>query len=172
MVPGGPRRVSFAPFFSYRHRLSDGDPGLFWHERRHPSSWQSGSATDVSLSFVDQQGETLYPEFQSVAAELTCFNGSLPSQLSIGSEQGDLDLVLLNWGNETPPYPEDWVNQLPGTGDFDTTLVDQEELDGVLLNWGSGIPGEGAVAVPEPATWLLLLAMGSLCLRRSRPIVP
>jgi type VI secretion system protein ImpG len=92
VVPGGPRRVSFAPFFSYRHRLTDGDPGLFWNERRHPSTWLSGSATDVSLSFVDRQGETIYPDFPSVAAELTCFNGSLPSQLSIGSEKGDLDL--------------------------------------------------------------------------------
>jgi type VI secretion system protein ImpG len=41
---------------------------------------------------VDQEGKTIYPEFPSVAAELSCFNGSLPSQLSIGSEKGDLDL--------------------------------------------------------------------------------
>jgi type VI secretion system protein ImpG len=92
VVPGGPRRVSFGPFFSYRHRHSDTEPGLFWYERRHPSTWLPGAATDVSLSFVDQRGETIYPDFPSVAADLTCFNGSLPSQLSIGSEQGDLDL--------------------------------------------------------------------------------
>jgi type VI secretion system protein ImpG len=46
----------------------------------------------VSLAFVDQVGTTVYPEFPSVAARLTCFNGSLPSKLSIGREKGDLDL--------------------------------------------------------------------------------
>lgn len=91
VTPTGPRRVPFAPFFSYRHRETESE-GLYWHERRHPSSWLPGSATDVSLAFVDLEGKTIYPEFPSVAAQLTCFNGSLPSQLSIGREEGDLDL--------------------------------------------------------------------------------
>jgi len=93
VTPSSPRRVSFKPFFSYRHRQSDEDPGMYWHERRHPRTWQKGSsATDVSLAFVDQEGTTIYPDFPSVAAQLTCFNGSLPSRLAIGREEGDLDL--------------------------------------------------------------------------------
>lgn len=64
-------------------------------------------------------------------------------------EQGDLDLVLLNWGTDSPPVPSGWINQQPGTGDFTTSVIDQEELDGVLLNWGN--TGAGAATVPEPS---------------------
>jgi hypothetical protein len=46
-------------------------------------------------------------------------------------EQADLDLVLLNWGQATPPPPAGWTNDLPSGN------VDQAELDGVLLNWGN-----------------------------------
>ena len=44
-------------------------------------------------------------------------------------EQGDLDLVLNNWGQTRTFDP---------SGDaFATDAVDQEELDRVLNNWGS-----------------------------------
>ena len=71
-------------------------------------------------------------------------------------EQSDLDLVLLGWGSDTPGGG--WVNQLPGTGDFTTSLIDQEELDRVLLNWGNSA-SMAATAVPEPASLLLLLSL-------------
>jgi type VI secretion system protein ImpG len=90
--PSTARRVPFAPFFSYRNRGPGEAEGLFWHERRHPSTWIPGGATEVSLAFVDQVGATVYPEFPSASAELTCFNGRLPSQLALGSSGGDLDL--------------------------------------------------------------------------------
>ena len=74
-------------------------------------------------------------------------------------EQGDLDLVLLNWGAETPPIPAGWDNDLPNG------QIDQEELDGVLLNWGN--TSGAAAAVPEPATGLMLiLGMVALLVRR------
>jgi len=92
ITPSAPRRIPFEPFFSYRNRRDSGEEGLFWHERRHPSSWLPGDATDVSVAFVDQAGSTLYPSFPSASADLTCFNGRLPSMLSMGSEKGDLDL--------------------------------------------------------------------------------
>lgn len=92
VTPSAPKRVPFEPFFSYRHRVGGANGGMFWHERRHPSSWLPGAATDVSLAFVDQVGSTIYPEFPSATARLTCFNGTLPSKLSIGRERGDLDL--------------------------------------------------------------------------------
>jgi hypothetical protein len=66
--------------------------------------------------------------------------------------QGDLDLVLLNWGKTVPPdtLPAEWVNQRP------TGLIGQAALDPELLNWGN-TSGSGAVlgaasTVPEPAT--------------------
>ncbi len=68
-------------------------------------------------------------------------------------EQGDLDLVLQNWGTDTTGNtPPGWTNDLP------TGLVDQGELDGVLLNWGSSAaPGFNGGAVPEPAAAVFLL---------------
>jgi type VI secretion system protein ImpG len=92
VTPSAPRRIPFAPFFSYRNRQTGEGGGMFWHERRHASSWIPGGATDVSIAYVDQAGSTVYPEFPSASAQLTCFNGRLPSMLSMGSEKGDLDL--------------------------------------------------------------------------------
>jgi len=92
VTPSAPRRIPFEPFFSYRNRRGADEEGLFWHERRHASSWLPGGGTDVSLAFVDQTGATVYPSFPSASAELTCFNGRLPSMLSLESEGGNLDL--------------------------------------------------------------------------------
>ncbi|MEM8783930.1 MAG: hypothetical protein AAGE65_13890, partial [Planctomycetota bacterium] len=64
-------------------------------------------------------------------------------------EQGDLNLVLNNWGTAAPFDPN---------GDpFETTNVDQEELNRVLNNWGSTTaPSFEGAAVPEPATVAVL----------------
>ncbi len=78
-------------------------------------------------------------------------------------EQGDLDLVLQNWGRDTADLgvPGGWIN------DFPQGLVDQAELDGVLLNWGdTAVPGFDGVVVPEPAS--LLLAGGGVALSLTR----
>ena len=78
--------------------------------------------------------------------------------------QGDLDLVLLNWGDTAPPVPAGWVNEQPAG------LIGQAELDGVLLNWGNSALAGSIAGVPEPSTFVmaLLLAVGPLgCRRRS-----
>jgi uncharacterized membrane protein len=49
-------------------------------------------------------------------------------------EQGDLDLVLLNWGEDGTTPPDGWTKDLPSGN------IDQAELDGVLLNWGESGP--------------------------------
>ncbi len=68
-------------------------------------------------------------------------------------EQGDLDLVLQNWGDVTPPVPAGWVNDLP------VGQIEQSELDKVLQNWGStSAPDFSGSSVPEPA----LLAAAAL----------
>ncbi len=65
--------------------------------------------------------------FRSARLQLTGdFNGN-------GSvEQGDLDLVLQNWGQLAASVPMQWTQQRPTTG-----AIDQDELDAVLQNWGS-----------------------------------
>lgn len=92
VTPSRPRRVTFQPFFSYRHRALAGERPTFWYSRRVPASWLEGAATDVSVAFVDVSGETVHPDYPSAMARLTVFNGELPSKLPIGREKGDLDL--------------------------------------------------------------------------------
>ncbi|MEM8784015.1 MAG: PEP-CTERM sorting domain-containing protein, partial [Planctomycetota bacterium] len=76
-------------------------------------------------------------------------------------EQGDLNLVLNNWGQAAPFDPN---------GDpFDTPNVDQEELNRVLNNWGStAAPSFEGSAVPEPATMAILGGLALAGLRRRR----
>ncbi|MEM8781435.1 MAG: PEP-CTERM sorting domain-containing protein [Planctomycetota bacterium] len=75
-------------------------------------------------------------------------------------EQGDLNLVLNNWG--TPRG--DWEN----ADGFATLNVDQEELNGVLNNWGdtAASPSFQGSSVPEPAALGLLGLTALGCTRR------
>lgn len=80
-------------------------------------------------------------------------------------EQADLDLVLLNWGEELfNPYAAGWINDIP------SGVIDQEELDKVLLGWGNSVDGLASASVPEPATvglLLFLLASATFMLHRN-----
>jgi hypothetical protein len=77
-------------------------------------------------------------------------------------EQGDLDLVLLNWGTIAAEPPSGWINDVP------SGQVGQAQLDGVLLHWGDVVPFEAAIAanpaapVPEPAGCVMLAAVAAL----------
>jgi hypothetical protein len=89
-------------------------------------------------------------------------------------EQGDLDLVLLNWGSDGTAPPATWTNDLP------RGLVDQDELDNLLLHWGddvsmfAGLPPEQgrqgqSGAVPEPrAVGILAICLLMMLSRRLR----
>ncbi len=79
-------------------------------------------------------------------------------------EQGDLDLVLNNWGQAGSRATVGLYGYGPGA-------VDQSALDAVLNNWGSvSAPNFQGSPVPEPA----MLGLGGLAVvgltrRRSRP---
>lgn len=66
-------------------------------------------------------------------------------------DQGDLDLVLLNWGRE--PVAE-WSHDAP-------EIVQQASLDSVLLAWGDVSPPKplGVGAVPEPSAVVLAVVL-------------
>ncbi len=71
-------------------------------------------------------------------------------------EQGDLDLVLQNWGSDsdTNGTPLGWLADLPDG------VIDQGELDGVLQNWGrAAAPAFNSSVVPEPAVAALVVAV-------------
>jgi hypothetical protein len=77
--------------------------------------------------------------------------------------QGDLNLVLGNWGRNTASagVPSGWVNEQPGG------VIGQEALNAVLQNWGSDGPASlDGFNVPEPSGLLSLLGGGWLLGRR------
>ncbi|MEM9752766.1 MAG: DUF5060 domain-containing protein [Planctomycetota bacterium] len=81
-------------------------------------------------------------------------------------EQGDLNLVLNNWGRDTRAglIPAGWVNTSDLLG-----VVDQGELNVVLNNWGSSAsPDFGNASVPEPmgVASVSVLGMAGLIRRR------
>ncbi len=91
-----------------------------------------------------------------VVAEVPSLAGDFNGSGNV--EQGDLDLVLNNWGG----LPGPWEN----ADGFATAAVDQEELDRVLNNWGSAsAPSLRGLSVPEPVAgvvWMGALVIGSI----------
>jgi hypothetical protein len=95
---------------------------------------------DVTIRVRALSGTTWSPldEAQFVVERLDALAGDYNGNGRV--EQGDLDLVLLGWGQDASTPPDDWV-QNPPSGQ-----IDQNELDVVLLNWG-----QTAAAAPARA---------------------
>ena len=95
------------PLYSLARRAGS-DAKAYWVARRRPSvsrreSQDSGdklrttgefapddpsAATELWLSFIDLAGRTVDPDADAFDATVTCFNGDLPSRLSIGTTHG------------------------------------------------------------------------------------
>ena len=123
---------------------------------------EAGTLDEVSFRYF-ANGQSFEGLMKLVDKEITAgITGDYNASNQV--EQGDLDLVLLNWGQQTPPVPDGWTNDLPDGA------IDQAELDKVLLNWGNTSGLAVGSSVPEPATWLLTLVatMAAIVLRRSR----
>ena len=119
-------------------------------------------------SFAFSHGQGLWDTSSfTTNGQLTFAGGGAPGLTgdfngSGGIEQGDLDLVLINWGLPGNDLPPGWITG-PPTGN-----IDQSELDAVLLNWGDTAALGGAAGVPEPGAVLLLLIAGAVALTRVR----
>ncbi len=124
-----------------------------------------GSPFEFRISSFPLGGVSSGANILLTLIETAVFAGDYNSSGQV--EQGDLDIVLQNWGTGTFTGDE---NALVGGGPFDGT-VDQNELDGVLQNWGStSVPsfaGSLPEAVPEPAT-IALLTLGTPALLSRR----
>lgn len=75
-------------------------------------------------------------------------------------DNGDLNLLLSNWGAAVPPAPAGWGGYAP-TG----PTVDNDELNVLLANWGKGTTG---APIPEPSSLVLGSLAGLALVRRRR----
>lgn len=93
VTAGGADTYRFAPFYSHRHGERHSRQGaMFWNARRQRATWREDGGSEILLSFSDLTGRTVHPDFDTVTARLTCFNGDLPSRLAFGDEgQGDFE---------------------------------------------------------------------------------
>jgi hypothetical protein len=107
----------------------------------------NGSVDEVAV-WLDRQ--------LTVEESIALYNASVPPGLlgdyddsgQVG--QGDLNLVLQNWGDIPPPVPAGWINQQPADG----VVIGQNNLNGVLQNWGNSVVAN-VDAVPEPTSLAL-----------------
>jgi len=124
------------------------------------SSYTMAASSEIRFSSTCNQGYDRF-ELDNVTVDGTPFElleGDYNDDGFVA--QGDLDLVLLNWG-DTGGAPEGWVNDAPAEGD----LIGQGYLDKVLLNWGEGTAPTSTV--PEPLT-MTLLGLGGVCVLARR----
>ena len=98
---------------------------------------------------------TLESPFDEAPMLKLAFAATLPGDFDGDGRisQGDLDLVLLNWGADTSAgLPDGWLGDPTADG-----LISQNELDQVLLNWGNTQwPTTAAATVPEPTSFAVL----------------
>ncbi|MEM8783094.1 MAG: hypothetical protein AAGE65_09600 [Planctomycetota bacterium] len=111
----------------------------------------AGAFTDVLQPAFMPAGLIFETSYLSNAVELSAVAAPvLPGDYNDSGqvEQGDLNLVLNNWGQPAPFAPN---------GDpFATSNVDQEELNRVLNNWGStAAPSFEGSGIPEPKAALM-----------------
>ena len=92
ITPGSPDPLLIEPLYSYRHARDGRRAGVYWTARRRPTEWRLDRGADVHLSFVDLSARVAHPDRDAITAQLTCFNGDLPSNLPVGDERGDFEL--------------------------------------------------------------------------------
>jgi hypothetical protein len=127
---------------------------LFGHGDINGGSSINAQAFELLFTLVDNvQVE--------VATDVDVIPGDYDDSGAVG--QGDLNLVLQNWGYTPPPAPAGWINEQPADG----VIIGQSNLNGVLQNWGNTSLVASASVVPEPGS-MLMVALGLACLAGSR----
>jgi len=89
-APDG-RSRSFQPFFGLGHSTGEDDIA-YWHASRRMAESEDG-ATDVFLSFVDNDFDPAAPIDYTASVETLCLNRDLPARLPFGGGNPRLELV-------------------------------------------------------------------------------
>jgi len=92
VAPGTTTKVPFVPFYALKHRKPAAGGGLFWYARRETRAFGENAPSNVSIAFVDLDGQTVSPDFHSIGANVLCSNGNLPNELPFGTARSDLHL--------------------------------------------------------------------------------
>ncbi len=127
---------------------ADGEARLRVFQGEHLVEVEVDGVVETYRLSVGPNGYTLSEALtQAAAAGDFNFNGQV--------EQGDLDLVLQNWGRDVHAtgVPAGWVADVPSGS------IDQNELDRVLQNWGV-VNAPLSTPLPEPAALVVVLAVG------------
>ncbi|WP_252855508.1 hypothetical protein [Aeoliella straminimaris] len=150
----------FASFSS--EPFEDGNPKPAFSFSTHKLSPSTGNGFALwSGGFVGQAGQM----WDTGVLVEDYFGGAIPGDFN-GNwqvEDGDLTLLLSNWGEQIPPIPAGWVSNLPSA-----PSVDDSELRALLSNWGqSGGPAvtrSTARQVPEPNSGLIITLLLGMAL--------
>jgi type VI secretion system protein ImpG len=86
VIDGRPQDVGMEPLYSYRHAMRADASRLYWQVSRRPRRWRADEGMDVFLSFVDENAVAVSPEYDTVTAQLLCYNGDLPRLLGPACE--------------------------------------------------------------------------------------
>ena len=80
--------VAFEPFYSFRHSTRQAKP-TFWHATRRDAGPHGEGGTEMWMSLVDLSGRPITLNLDTLTIRCTCSNGSLPSRLPFGNDDGD-----------------------------------------------------------------------------------
>ena len=124
----------------------------------------SGSEALYVNNLIMNAGASIYLN----GLNLYYLNGAGPKQYFRGDsnldgivDDGDLNIILSDWGSSVPPGNP----RADLTGDL---LIDDGDLNVLLSDWGKGIGPASSGAVPEPGTMVLLLGGLGILLRKGR----
>ena len=90
--PTGNDVVEFHPAYSVQHGLHDDGNGHYWYLQRRPSHMSNDEGTDVMISLVDRDMNPRAPVVDTLSLSLTCTNRDLPSSLTFGGDDSQLQL--------------------------------------------------------------------------------
>ncbi|MGI1678139.1 MAG: type VI secretion system baseplate subunit TssF [Cellvibrionaceae bacterium] len=91
------KNITIMPFYGSHLKKNKDDPEMYWHLRRENSQHADGMVshgTDAYLSFVDSDFKVMEPDSSWVInADVVCTNRDVPSKLSFGPDQPEIDLL-------------------------------------------------------------------------------